>query len=119
MLKMDNNEKRAKNVLERFGFDFKEEYRKEIKQLLEDEFDNYQEGSSEYLRVLCGFLFCIGNPNDVVLIEKIKQGINMDVGAMIDYEWIGSMKGISRDDIRTREELLEDYISYYKSYFSL
>jgi len=39
---MDDKEMRAKNVLERFGFNFKEEYRKEIRLLLEEEFHNYQ-----------------------------------------------------------------------------
>ena len=113
---MDDNEMRAKNVLERFGFNFKEEYRKEIRLLLEEEFDNYQPGSSEYLRALCGYLFCIGNPDDLELIEKIKWGINMDVGVMIGSEWINSMKGMSCDDDRTREELIEEYISYYEGY---
>jgi len=116
---MDNNEKRAGDFLERFGFSFKEEYRGEIRRLLEVEFSDYQQGSSEYLRVLCGFLFCIGNVDDVELIEKIKLGINMDIGAMIDSEWIESMKGVPGSHIRTRDELLKDYVSYYVKYFNL
>ena len=116
---MDNNEERAKRVLERFGFNFNQEYRDEIRQLLNKEFDDYQEGSSEYLRVLCGFLFCIGNPADVEIIEKIKYKINFDVGCMIDLAWIDSIKGTADHGLETREELIEQYINYYKSYFDL
>lgn len=117
---LDNNEKRAKKILEKFGFNFKQEYRNEIKQLLNEEIDNYQEGSSEYLRVLCGFLFCIGDPDDIELIKKAKYKINFDVGCMIDSEWIDSMENTSVDyEIREREELIKDYIEYYKHYFDL
>ena len=117
---MDNNEKRAKKILEKFGFNFKQEYGNEIRQLLNEEIDNYQEGSSEYLRVLCGFLFCIGDPADIELIKKAKYKINMDVGCMINGEWIDSMENATVDyDIRERGELIEDYIEYYKHYFHL
>ena len=84
---MDNNEKRAEKILKQFGFNFKQEYRNEIRKLLIEEINNHQNGSSEYLRVLCGYLFCIGNPEDVEFIKKAKYGINFDVGCMIDSEW--------------------------------
>jgi len=116
---LDYNEARAKALLEKFGFDFKPEYRNEIIQLLEDEFSDYIEGSSEYLRVLCGYLFCIGNPTDLELIKKIKYGINMDVGTMIDSDWICSMEGIVDEYTIEREELITNFINYYKNYFTI
>jgi len=117
---MDYNEKRARAVFERFGFNFNSDYRNEIRQLLQDEVSNYKEDeSSEYLRVLCGFLFCIGDLADLELIKKVKYGINMDVGYMIDGEWINSMANIPDEFTRTREEIVKDYVKYYKHYFSL
>jgi len=116
---MDNNEKRAEKILRRFGFDFRQEYRNEIRKLLIEEINNYQDGSSEYLRVLCGFLFCIGNSEDTELIKKVKYGINFDVGCMIDGEWIDSMEGKLDYNISTREELIQYYIEYYKNYFGI
>jgi len=120
----DCNEERAKAILERFGFNFNPEYRNEIRQLLQDEYDCYKKDkhyrerdSSEYLRVLCGYLFCIGNPEDLELIEKVKYGISMDVGSMVDGAWVDSLSGLS--DTNEREELINEFISYYKHYFSL
>lgn len=64
-----------------------------MRALLQDELLNYQAGSSEYLRMLCGFLFCVGNPEDAELISRVKWGINMDVGCMVDSDWLDSHKG--------------------------
>ena len=112
---MDNDE-RANLIINKFGFSFNGQYRKEIIQLLEAEIENYQLGSSEYLRVLCGLLFCIGNKQDVEIIKRIKYGINMDVGCMIDAEWIASLEESEEEWVRSRQELIEDFISYYKEF---
>ncbi|MCL2415975.1 MAG: hypothetical protein FWD01_04080 [Defluviitaleaceae bacterium] len=109
---MDNNEKRAEIIWQKYGFDFQAKYRGEIRILLNEEFDDYQEGSGEYLRILCGFLFCVGNPDDIELIKKVKYGINMDVGFMIDYAWIEFF-----EDESMRPQLIREYIEYYKAYF--
>jgi len=115
----DCNEIRAKKLLKKYGFNFESVSLDEIRRLLNDEIDNYIEGSSEYLRVLCGYLFCIGKLEDVELMEKVKYSINMDVGTMIDGEWLDSMKSVQKIYTRSREELVSEFISYYKSYFSL
>ena len=60
--------------------------------LEEQEIEDFQEGSSEYIRLLCGYLYCIGDVTDVPLLEQAKYGINMDVGCMVDGEWIESLK---------------------------
>lgn len=88
-----SNEERADNLVKKYGFDFAKIKKREIKDLLEKEINNYQEGSSEYIRVLCGYLFCIGNYEDVLLIERAKYSINFDVGCMIDGAWIEALKG--------------------------
>ena len=125
---MDINEKRAKQLLEKYGFDFDNISRDEIRRTLNDEIQDYISGSneylgsSEYLRVLCGYLFCIGNLADIEIIEKTKY-INFDIGCMIDGEWIDSMKCFGRADtgydIRDRDELISEFIDYYKAYFDL
>lgn len=56
-------------------------------------------GSAEYIRVLCGYLFCIGNYEDAELIQRAKNNINFDVGCMIDGDWIEALTGnISEKD---------------------
>lgn len=118
---MDNNEKRAEKVLKQFGFNFNPDYRNEIRKLLIEEINNYQDGSSEYLRVLCGYLFCIGDPDDIELIKKAKYEINFDVSCMIDSEWIDSMEGKWDlvNENSTREELVQYYVDYYRNYFGI
>ena len=116
---MDENEQRAEELIKKYGFDIDSLPRDEIKSLLNKEIENYNSGSSEYLRVLCGYLFCIGDPEDIELIAKAKYNINFDVGCMIDSEWLDSLKGIQNDSIRSRTELIDDFEKYYTSYFSL
>ena len=110
---MDNNEKRAEKILRRFGFDFRQEYRNEIRKLLIEEINNYQDGSSEYLRVLCGYLFCIGNTSDMELLKKVKYNISFDVGCMIDMEWIENMDSADNAIISKRNELISEFMEYY------
>lgn len=49
-----------------------------------------------------------------------KHRINFDVGCMIDGDWIDSLRsgGIADGYLPTRDELIMDFVSYYKGYFS-
>ncbi|MBR5371656.1 MAG: hypothetical protein IK130_05510 [Oscillospiraceae bacterium] len=53
-------------------------------------------------------------PN-IPLLKQAKYSINMDVGCMIDLEWIQSLEnGGAKDAMtRSREELIEDFKAYY------
>lgn len=111
------NEERAEKVIKKYGFDFARIPKEEIIDLIQKEIVAYQPGSSEYIRVLCGYLYCIGDISDVPLLEKAKYSINMDVGCMIDGEWIDSLKngGVKDGYIRSRQELINDFVSYYSN----
>ncbi|WP_027625634.1 hypothetical protein [Clostridium lundense] len=113
-----NNEERAEALIKRYDFDFSHKYHAEIRQLLEKEIINYQNGSSEYLRFLCGYLFCIGDVNDVEIIKKAKYSINMDVGCMVDGEWIESLEngGVEYQYVRNRQLLIDDFVDYYTNF---
>lgn len=119
----DINEKRAEQLLRKYGFDFENIDKNEIIELINKEINDFQEGSSEYIRLLCGYLYCLGDSSDVPLIEKAKYDINFDVGCMIDGEWIDSLEnnGVEdeKKDIRTREEIIKAFVSYCKTYFNL
>ena len=108
-------EERAEFFIRKLGFDFDKIDKNKIIFLLNKEFERaitereskfYD--SSECLRVLCGYLFCLGDISDVPLLEKVKYGIDMDVGTMIDGEWIISLKnnGIEMEeyDIQSKQE---------------
>ena len=112
------NEHRTEQIIKKYRFDFTNISKEEIIDLLQKEIADYQPGSSEYLRVLCGYLFCLGDISDVPLLEKAKYSINMDVGCMIDSEWIDSLKngGISSQYIRSRQEIIDDFVLYYKNF---
>lgn len=114
------NEKRAEAVIRRYGFDFDKISKEEIRNLIENEIVDYQPGSSEYMRVLCGYLYCIGDETDVALLKHAKYDINMDVGCMIDGEWIDSLKngGIKDGYVRSRKEIIESFIDYYEDYIN-
>lgn len=112
------NLQRAEELVKKYGFDFEKIPKNEIISLLEAEIENYQEGSSEYIRLLCGYLFCIGDKSDIPLIEKAKYSINMDVGCMVDGEWLESLRngGTEEEYVRPRNELISDFIEYYKDF---
>lgn len=112
------NEQRAEQVIKKYGFDFEKIPKEEFVDMIQKEIVGYQEGSSEYIRLLCGYLYCVGDISDVPLLEKAKYSINMDVGCMIDAEWIDSLKngGIKEEYVRTRKELVDDFVSYYKDF---
>ena len=112
------NEQRAELLVKKYGFDFENIPKEEIIQLIQKEIADYQPGSSEYIRLLCGYLYCIGDIFDVPLMEKAKYGINMDVGCMIDEEWIESLKngGVMAKYVNEREKIIGDFVSYYKAF---
>ena len=112
------NERRAAMLVQKFGFDFNTVPKDEIRNLIEQEIENFQEGSSEYIRLLCGYLFCLGDVTDILLLEKAKYKINFDVGCMIDQEWIDSLKngGIENEFVRPRKVIVEEFVSYYKDF---
>lgn len=111
------NEERAKELVSELGFDFETIDKIRIIRLIENELEDYQDGSSEYIRLLCGYLYCLGDESDVSLLEKAKYNINFDVSCMIDGEWIDSLANRKVDyPVRSREELVRDFIDYYKWY---
>lgn len=112
------NEERAEEIIKKYGFDFDSIPKDEIRRLIEQEIENYQQGSSEYIRLLCGYLYCIGDITDVPLLEKAKYGINMDVGCMVDGEWIESLKngGKEAQYVYPRERIIKNFISYYENF---
>ena len=112
------NEQRTEQIIKKYGFNLINISKEEIIVLLQKEIADYQPGSSEYLRVRCGYLYCMGDISDVPLLEKAKYSINMDVGCMIDSEWIDSLKngGISSQYIRSRQEIIDDFVLYYKDF---
>ncbi|CUU48886.1 hypothetical protein [Clostridium beijerinckii] len=113
-----NNEERTEVLIKRYNLDFSMKYHGEIRQLLEKEIENYQEGSSEYLRFLCGYLFCIGDVNDIEIIKKAKYSINMDVGCMIDGVWIKSLEngGVESENVCGRHVLIDGFVYYYNNF---
>lgn len=114
------NEQRAENLIAELGFDFGRISKDYIISLLEKEISNYQEGSSEYIRLLCGYLFCLGDASDVPLLKKAKYGINMDVGCMIDEEWIASLEngGKAIGNFRSRDQIIDSFVYYYQNFDS-
>lgn len=110
------NGERAEQIISKYGFAFDNIPKAEIISLIEHEITDFQQGSSEYIRLLCGYLYCVGDESDATLIEKAKYSINMDVGCMIDIEWIDSLKGINREYTRPRNEIIESFVSYYKNF---
>ena len=112
------NEQRAEALINELGFEFDKIDKSYIRQLIEDEVKSFQEGSSEYIRLLCGYLFCIGDESDIELIKKAKYNINFDVGCMIDQEWIDSLAngGAAGDGIRSKDELIKTFAEYYRDF---
>ena len=113
------NEQRAEALIRKYGFRFDTIPPEEIRRLIQEEIEDYRPGSSEYIRLLCGYLYCIGDRSDVPLLERAKYGINMDVGCMVDGEWIESLKngGQAAEYVRPREEIIRDFAAYYETYY--
>lgn len=110
------NGQRAMEIINKYGFDFSHIPKQEIIDLIQKEIVNYQPGSSEYIRLLCGYLYCLGDCSDIPLLEKAKYNINMDVGCMIDREWIDSLKNGGKETQFTgsRQDIIDGFVSYYK-----
>ena len=137
---IDENEERAEALIKKYGIIPNLKSRDELKRLLEYEIENYQEGSSEYLRVLCGMLFCIGYVEDSILIWEAKR-INFDVGCMIDMDFIFGagieetfnfikgnkelqkmgefLEGYRQNYDFDKQDIIKNFAEYYTSYFSL
>ena len=122
---MLTSDERAENFIKRFGFDFDKIDKNQIISLINEEFERAVEerkrcfyDSSECLRVLCGYLFCLGDISDVPLLEKVKYKIDMDVGTMIDSEWIDSLEngGIEDKYTQTRKKIIKGFVDYYESW---
>ena len=111
-----NNEDRAERLINQYGFDFDCIPKMEIRALIETETSEFQQGSAEYIRLLCGYLYCIGDETDIALIKKVKYGINFDVGQMIDDAWIENLEDKNSNN---RVHLINEFVSYYKNYFGL
>ena len=115
------NEQRAEKLVQELGFNLDQISKDYIVSLLEDEILNYHEGSSEYVRLLCGYLYCLGDISDVPLLKKAKYGINFDVGCMVDGEWLDSLEngGVEVNLgylVRPRDEIIMDIVNYYKNF---
>ena len=112
------NDKRAELLVQKLGFDFNAISKKEVQELIEQEIKDFQQGSSEYIRLLCGYLFCLGDITDVPPLERVKHEINFDVGCMIDQEWIDSLKngGIENEFVNSRKVIVDGFVSYYKDF---
>lgn len=112
------NEERAEQLIQTYGFDFERISKHEIIGLIRQEIDHYQSGSSEYIRLLCGYLYCIGDISDIPLLKQAKYGINMDVGCMVDGEWIESLQnsGVSSDTVNSREDIIKAFVAYYENF---
>ena len=113
-----NNEQRTEAIIQKYGFDFPSIPKEEIIALIQAEIDEFQPGSSEYIRILCGYLYCIGDEGDAELIRQAKYEINFDVGCMIDIEWIDSLEGTTDADytIRPRKEIIAEFVAYYQNF---
>lgn len=89
---MTDSVKKVEGLIRQYKFDFNNIPKEEIKSLIESAIHKFQPEDSEYLRALCGYLYCIGSKEDVWLLKKAKYEINMDMGCMIDGEWIDLFK---------------------------
>ena len=124
---MLSSDERAENFLKKFGFDFDKIDKNEIISLINEEFERAIEerkrcfyDSSECLRVLCGYLYCLGDISDVPLLEKVKYKIDMDMGVAIDGIWIISLENNGMEmkeyDIPSKKELIKYFVDEYKGW---
>jgi len=122
---MLTSDERAENFIKRFDFDFDKIDKNQIISLINEEFERAVEerkrcfyDSSECLRVLCGYLFCLGDISDIPLLEKVKYSFDMDVDIAIDFAWIESLKngGIKTKYTQTRKEIIKGFVDYYESW---
>ena len=118
---------RAEYFVKKLGLDFSKINKNDIIYLLNEEFtraikeekeDSDFFDSSECLRVLCGYLFCLGDISDIPLLEKVKYKIDMDMGVAIDGIWIISLENNSIEmkeyDIPSKKEIIKYFVDEYK-----
>ena len=123
---------RAEYFVKKLGLDFSKINKNDIIYLLNEEFtraikeekeDSDFFDSSECLRVLCGYLYCLGDISDVPLLKKVKYKIDMDMRVAIDGIWIISLENngieMKEYDIPSKKELIKDFVDFYKNYYSL
>ena len=108
----DASERKVRTLVQTYGFDFSAIDKQDIVRLLNDELQAPQGKNAEYIRALCGYLFCVGGKNDAPLLEKAKYGIDMDVGCMIDAEWIECLA----QDSSSKDEQMGEFVRYYRDY---
>jgi phosphoribosylglycinamide formyltransferase-1 len=111
------NEERAEQLWMQYGSDFDRIPKQQIIDLICGELASAQPKNSEYIRLLCGYLFCLGDSSDAALLEKVKYRFDMDSGCMIDGEWIESLK---QDDVHSiiRQDLIQRFTEYYQHYYA-
>ncbi|MBQ8134089.1 MAG: hypothetical protein IJ192_06790 [Clostridia bacterium] len=80
------NEQRAEELIGKLGFDFSRISKSYIVELLQDEINNFQDGSSEYIRLLCGYLYCLGDASDwIEMIEIPENSPQIPVDHYIEF----------------------------------
>lgn len=114
----EENEKRVVELLGKYGMDFINVPKDEITALINVELNQPKKGNSEYMRLLCAYLFCSGDTEDAKLINKVKYSKNMDVMSVIESEWITSLENGGKADeyTRSRDELIAGILLYYMDY---
>ena len=115
---IDDNEEtdsRTQELLGKYGMDFMNIPADEIRTLISEELNAPKKDSSEYLRLLCAYLFCSGEKDDAQLIRKVKFSGSMDILNAIDKDWISCLEG-SDECERSRDELISDIMLYYLDY---
>ena len=112
-----SDETRAEQFVLKYGFDLQTIDKAEIVALLRDEIKNLKENGSDghtYLRVLCGYLFCLGDAEDIPLLSSAKYDVSFDAGCMVDSAWIVSLKHGG-----DRRELIETFVTETKHFFGM
>ena len=112
-----SDEARAEQLVLKYGFDLQTIDKAEIVALHRDEIKELKEHGSDghtYLRVLCGYLFCMADIEDIPLLESAKYDVGFDAGGMVDGVWIDSLKQGG-----DRRELIETFVTETKHYFGM
>lgn len=114
-----SNAEKIKDIIGKYGFDFNSISKQEITSLLEKELDNYLPGNFEYVRLLCGYIYCIGNASDIPLLKRAKYTTHEELTCMIDAEWIYSLINDSENITiyGSRNQIMENFVTYYKNFY--
>lgn len=113
---MFDDEEKAESIIKEYGFDFDDIEKSDIIFLIEQELCNKNRNGNMTLRVLCFYLFCLGDTNDVHILEKAKHS-SFDAGCMIDGEWIDALR--KTDNESEKQSLIQKNTNELKSYFGL